>query len=849
MKITEINPDQLSSAMRQYYDIKIEHLNTVVFFQLGDFYELFFEDAIEVSKLLELTLTTKKAGLEERIPMAGIPIKAINDYLKLLMKYDKKIALVDQMENSELGSKIVSREIRQIVTPGTFLDTSNKDNIYLCALSQDIYPKLAYVDISTADGYNSEFVNIEDAINEIVRLQIKEVIVDFDLLDEYVEFLKYYGIVVNKHTLSGRINELTNVKYDSKMTVVNRLLLDYLLANHQSINHITHFEFIDQNDFLKMPLNTQRQLELLTTMKDQEYVGSLFWYLNQTKTAMGRRLLKKWITRPLVNLSEIENRLDCTQAFNEHYLQTAETMQLLNQIYDFERIIGRLNDNVITPREMYQLRKSISNLEPLKTILLTVNNEQIEKMASSIDTMDDINQLLSNALCETNLNISTQGEIINPGFDPEVDRLRDIQRNSTKWLVEFEEAEKASTQIPTLKVKYNKVFGYFIEVTNSQLDKVPDNYVRKQTMTNCERYITDKLKEAENEILNAADLLNRLENEIFANIKSEVKKEIPRLKEVANLIAKLDVLIAFSKLSLENKLVRPTFTTDNELVIRDGRHPIVEKMVSNYITNDIEMDSELSTLLITGPNMAGKSTYMRQVVLIVIMAQIGCFVPASFAKLKIFDKIFTRIGASDDLASGQSTFMVEMNETAHALRNATDNSLIIFDELGRGTSTYDGIALAKAIIEYLTYNLDAKVLFSTHYHELTDLETEIAGIKNVHVKAEEDSKDSLTFYHKVIPGAVKKSYGIEVASLAKLPEAVIIRSREVINQLEQKKPTNTSASNENLVNVENTDYYQLYMKSQDKLQSAQSRLQDLDSININEITPLQALEILQNLQS
>lgn len=840
MEIKSIDPNQLSAAMRQYYDIKMENFDCIIFFQLGDFYELFFDDAIEISNLLELTLMGKKAGLEERIPMAGIPIKALDEYLKILMKHNKKVAIVDQDDTITPGSKLVTRRLKTVITPGTYHDNTTRDNVFIASLVNEITPKLSYVDIATAECYNCELLSIDEAINEVIRLGIKELVVDFELNEDYHDMLEFYAITVTKHQNRLELLETNNIKQDSRMINVNNLLIDFLDSNHIRYDHLLDFKLIESNDYMRLTLATQKQLELTETMKSGEYLGSLFWYLNDTKTAMGRRLLKQWITRPLVNVSEINKRHHFTSKMIEDNITTTEIKDILSEIYDFERIIGRINDNVIAPKEMYQLLKSIRRLEELKSLLNNYNDDILSNFASDIDPLVDIYALLEESIAENNQMSATNGEIIKPGFSSEVDRLRDVKDNSTKWLANFELEEREKTGIKNLKVKYNKVFGYFIEVTNGNKDLAPEHYVRKQTMTNAERFITNELKEAENEILNAAEMVTNLEYEIYVEIRAKLKEHIARLKSVAMQISTLDVLGSFAGVAITNNLVKPQFTDKNEISIIEGRHPIVEQMCENYIVNDCVMGQDNNTLLITGPNMAGKSTYMRQVVLIAIMAQIGSYVPATSATLKVFDQVFTRIGASDDLAQGQSTFMVEMSETSYALKHATNDSLIIFDELGRGTSTYDGIALAHAIIEYLESKLDVKTLFSTHYHELTQLEAEIDSVRNVHVKAEEESDNGLTFYHKVIPGAVQKSYGIEVAALAKLPVDVIYRSKQLMSTLE--------TTNNNQVGSTSFNIDQEMLSENQSLKDKVDKLEKMLDVDVNTMTPVDALMFLSKIK-
>ncbi len=840
MNIIDINKDQLTNSIRQYYDIKIDHLDVVILFQLGDFYEMFFEDAIEISNLLELTLTTKNAGLTEKIPMAGIPVKSLDEYLKKLIQHDKKVGIVTQVTDINIQNNLVHRKLSKIITPGTYHDPQNKDNIYICAISNEITPKISYIDLATGEANNADFFNLSEAINEAIRIGVKEIIVDYQIDLDFIDILNHYNIKVNYFERDCDFKLENQIIEHNDMTDINNLLLNYLCANNHNISHVTNFTYLISNNYMKLSLSTQRQLELIETMNDREYKGSLFAYLNQTKTAMGRRLLKKWITRPLFDLQQISYRQNIVESFSTNNQTVLLIIDILNQIYDFERIIGRLNDGVIAPREMYQLKKSICNLNNLKQLLLKFDNNDLNQLSANVDPLDDIYQLIEPAIEENNLISSLQGGIILANYNQELDRLRALKYNSKQWLAEFEIKEREKSNIKNLKIKYNKIFGYFIEITNSNIHLVPDNYIRKQTMANCERYITDELKQVENEILNAEDKINDLEAFLFDEIKQKIKKQIPRLKIVANQISMIDVLTTFSKISLENNLVRPKFSETNQINIEEGRHPIVETLVDEFIVNDCMMDKDIKTLLITGPNMAGKSTYMRQVVLISIMAQIGMNVPAKKAILPIFDQIFTRIGASDDLSQGQSTFMVEMNETAFALKYSTDDSLIIFDELGRGTSTYDGIALAQAIIEYLDQKNLSKVLFSTHYHELVTIAHDLKTVKNVHVKAQEVD-DKLVFYHKLIDGAVQKSYGIQVASLAKIPTDVIYRSKEIIKQLEKDESNHIDINK-----VDNSINNQLINKI-NNLESELNKYSALKDIDLNNLTPMQAFEILKKI--
>ncbi len=801
MKITEINRDELTAGMRQYYDIKIEHLDKIVLFQLGDFYELFFEDAVEIANLLELTLTKKSAGLSEKIPMAGVPLSALDNTVRRLMNFNKTVAVVKQDEANSVGKKIVTRTLDRIITPGTFYDSASNENNFIVAVSFDETINVAYGDLATGEMFYVSFLNRDEAFNYILSLNIKEIIDIENIFASYEEVAESLQIAINKNYEPQNLG--TTHQYSIE------ILIDYLrFVTCDKVDHMTHVTEIKLNDYMQMTLPTQRQLELITTVKDNEYAGSLYWYLNKTNTAMGRRSLKRMIVQPLLNENEIKRRHDLVELFVFQSYRSELISDVLKEIYDFERLIGRLSDEQINPKELDQLRKSIKKLPELKQVLAEFNHPMTDDLLSEINDLNHVYKMIDQVLVDEPPMQLKDGNIIKDNYNDEIDRLRDIKENSNKWLSDFELKQREATGIKNLKIKYNKIFGYFIEVTNSFLNLVPDDYIRKQTMANCERYITEELKTAENDILNAADRLNVLEQQLYIELRQSLKPHIQELQIVAHQIAFIDVIVAFSRVANENNLVRPEFNDDNCVEIIDGWHPIVKKLTSNFIHNDVIMNDQDDIMLITGPNMSGKSTYMRQFVVTVLMAQIGCFVPAKSANLKLFDRIFTRIGASDDLSGGKSTFMVEMAETAEALNNATENSILIFDELGRGTSTYDGVALASAILEYIHENMHVKTLFSTHYHELVDLEKEYSKIKNVHVKAKkEDGK--LVFYHKVMAGGVEKSYGIEVAKLADLPQTVTDRAAILISELEamHKHPDNQPKAIQ-VIEEEKTDYSQ-----------------------------------------
>ena len=855
MNITDIRKENLSSAMQQYYDFKIEHLDKIVLFQLGDFFELFFEDAIKISQLLELTLTGKAAGLDTKIPMAGVPQSTLEDYLKKLLDHNLSVVVVVQDDANTVG-KIVHRKISKIVTPGTYVDINNKDNVYTAVIYRKDNYAISYGDVSTGDVFHSILLNKDGLMNEILNNQINEIIdLNNVLSEDDITMFEHYNVHINN-------NHKINVDVmKSSLETTDTGLLEYFkhITQMDSIV-IKDFALVDTHNHLQMTLQTQNQLELTKTLADREYKGSLFWYLNKTSTAMGRRKLKNTIIHPFVDEKLIIKKHKMIEELNKNILKQEYLTQMLKQVYDFERLIFRVNNKVILPKELNQLRESIKVLPDMKNTLIGHFGADLCEIGENIDVLEDLYQLLRDSLLEEMSPQVKDGNVINDGYDDEIDRLREIKDNSSKWLLDFEQRQRNETGIKSLKVKYNKIFGYFIEITNSFLNQVPEHYTRKQTMANCERFITEELKVAENDILNSSDKLIMLEQKIYSNIKDVLVDYIPRLQLTASVISELDLMISFAIIAVEDSLVKPIFNQNNTVSIINGFHPVVNKTVSNFVKNDLVMHPTDDILLITGPNMAGKSTYMRQVVLIAIMAQIGSYVPADSANIKIFDKIFTRIGASDDLAQGKSTFMVEMSETAVAINNATEDSLIVFDELGRGTSTYDGVALAQSIIEYIHDNTKAKTLFSTHYHELVDLEDTLSGLKNVHVKAEKQ-EGKLVFYHKVVSGGVQKSYGVEVAKLAKLPKEILERANEVILSLEsnhnkqpigeqielfdtKKYSKNATVCDKNTLKLEDEN-----LKLTEENLVLKEEIRKIKEIDTNLITPVEALLILNDFKN
>ncbi len=670
--------------------------------------------------------------------------------------------------------------------------------------------------------YFVDFLNIDTAFNEIIILNIKEIIDINNSLYKYSELIEYYNITYNKkvvvlETLDDVQKELT--KYIEEISC-------------GKTDHLKPYKHIYKDDYMYISANTLIQLELVKTAKEHDYFGSFFWYMNKTNTAMGRRQLKKYILNPIINEKEIYRRQNYIELLLNNPIIMYDLEESLKKIYDFERLIARVSESTITPRELEQLRKSLASIPNLKQSLDALGGE-FSILNEEIDPVDDVYKMLCLSLGEDLPRSIKDSNIIKEGFNDEIDRLRSLKTNSTKWLLDLEQEQREITGIKNLKIKYNKIFGYFFEVTNSFLNKVPDNYIRKQTMANCERYITQELKIEENKILNASDMLKKLEIQVFEEIKLYVKKEMIRLQSLAHKVAFIDVMSSFAKLSKNNNLVCPKYEEKDVINIIEGFHPVVKQGLKTYINNDILMPEDVDILLITGPNMSGKSTYMRQLVLIIIMGQMGCYVPAKEAHLKIIDKIYTRIGASDDLAQGKSTFMVEMKETAEALTNATKDSLLIFDELGRGTSTYDGIALAQAIIEEVHQKIKCKTLFSTHYHELIELENNLEKLKNIHVKAKQENGE-LTFYHKILPGGVEKSFGIEVAKLADLSDEVIVRANQIMYQLEDNHT------------IFNKDTKQLENNNEQELELIKLKLERIKNLDLNKMSPIEVVNFINN---
>ena len=840
MGIKEVDLSKVTPMMQQYINIKLKYPDIIVFFRLGDFYEMFFEDAINVSHELELTLTGKSCGLEERVPMCGIPHHAANIYINKLIEKGYKVGICEQLEDPALAKGIVERDLIQIVSPGTVFDTESLkeyDNNFIGNILDLNYAYgLSYTDITTGEIYASIFAKGEEIINEIVSRGIKEIIVSTTVSENIRESLrKDYNIsitvtdeVVNNDYYDYIFVDLKDERYRE---IVNHLLTYITTTQKRLLNHFHPLKIIENESYLKMDVHTKRNLELTETLRQHERNFSLIWLLDKTKTASGSRLLKQYLENPCVNIETLNSRYDIVSKLQKEFILKNDLIEALNEVYDLERLTGKIAFGSANARDMLQLKNSLKVLPAIKTILEQIN------YSSSIETLDEIYELLETSIYEEPPITLKEGYLIKAGYNAELDELKDLRKGGKDFIARFENEERERTGIKNLRVGYNRVFGYYIEVSKGNISLVKDEYgyERRQTLANAERYISPILKEKEALILNAEEKIIDLEYNLFIAIRDRIKEYISRIQAVAKVISEIDVLQSFATVAENNGFVRPEITTENRVEILDGRHPVVEKVIKDeFVANDVIMDKSTDILLITGPNMAGKSTYMREFAIIVIMAQIGSFVPAKKAVLPIFDAIFTRIGASDDLVGGESTFMVEMLEANNAIKNATKNSLILFDELGRGTATFDGMSLAQAIIEHIHNNIGCKTLFSTHYHELTDLEKNLKRLKNVHVSAlEEDGK--ITFLHKIKEGSVDKSYGIHVAALANLPDSLIKRAQEILTIYENKEKNRDIKVQESLP-----------LDFEVKENPVVTEIKKLD---LNKMTPIEALNILYELKS
>ena len=848
---SNIDKMKYSPMIRQYIEIKEQHPDTLLFYRVGDFYEMFFNDAIVGAKELEIVLTGKDAGVEERIPMAGVPHHAVNGYLQTLTEKGFKVAIVEQVENPKEANGIVKRDVVRILTPGTIIDDSSLDaktNNFLISLSmmKDSFI-LSYVDLSTGEGFLTNIPNNDSLLfAEIIKLNTKEIVVSSDFPKDILNPLKQiYSFAIsiedNCNTPSYFKGLLANLNKDEEKNYCR--LLNYIVRTQmRTLVHMQRVVKYNINSYLKIDLSSRKNLELLETLRFQNRSNTLLSILDNCSTAMGSRFLKKSILFPLIDREKLEKRYDIIDKFKRSFISTTDLRKLLNDVYDLERLVGRISYENANPRDFLQLKKSLQNIPNINKIINNMNLNESFDLNTDFEKYKEVYKLIESSISNDAPYVLKDGNVIKKGYSQELDELKSINLDSKNYILSLEAKEKERTGIKTLKVGYNKVFGYFIEVSKLQSELVKDEYgyIRKQTLSNAERYITQELKEKEALILRAEEKTLELEQKLFVEVRNKLKEYTNELQALAKTLAELDMMLSFTKISNDNKYVRPTLNETGEINIKDGRHPVIETNLKvNYVSNDLKMSNDDSILLITGPNMSGKSTYMRQVALIAIMAQIGCFVPCKSADIPIFDQIFTRIGASDDIVSGQSTFMVEMMEVNNALQNATKNSLVLFDEIGRGTATYDGRALAQAIIEYVHDNIGCKTLFSTHYHELTALESSLKNLKNVHVSAEE-VKGEVVFLHKVKQGEIDKSYGINVAKLAKINLDIILRATDILNKLQE----NESYDKDKLSPYN----YVAPLVYDSKTEIEEEVINKLKNLNIYEINPMDALNLLNELK-
>ncbi|MED3660491.1 DNA mismatch repair protein MutS [Ureibacillus terrenus] len=845
--------------MQQYLAIKAEYEDAFLFFRLGDFYEMFFDDAIKASQILEITLTGRDAGGDERVPMCGVPYHSAQSYIETLVSKGYKVAICEQVEDPKQAKGVVKREVIQVITPGTLVEgktIDNKSNIFIgCAeqLSEQEFA-FAYLDVSTGEA-NSFLIEggTKGLFQQLQAYNIRELVVTEELKLLLQDQAANLGIVLSIE--NEEMGEEKAGKYlihlPKKCYGAAKYLLQYIERTQmRSLSHIQPFTYTEAKQYLQIDANSKRNLELLQSIRGKDQKGTLLWILDETVTAMGGRKLKQWLHQPLANRTLIEERLDIVTDLIDDFFLRDELRELLKQVYDLERLAGRVAFGNAGGRDLAQLRESLRQVPAIKEKLIESNKETLVTLANKMDACEDIEQLLSKAITDQPPVAIKDGDVIREGYSKELDELRYIARNGKDWIAQLEQKERERTGIKNLKIGFNRVFGYYIEVTKSNLSNVDYNrYHRKQTLANAERFITEELKEKETQILHAEEQSLALEYELFVELREQLKAYIPRVQQLASLISELDVYLSFAAVSEKYHFTRPKFHDGKGIKIIAGRHPVVEKMLNKqgYVPNDCVLTEEKNMMLITGPNMSGKSTYMRQVALIVIMAQMGCYVPCDEAELPITDQIFTRIGAADDLASGQSTFMVEMLESQNAITNATERSLLLFDEIGRGTSTYDGMALAQAMMEYIHDHIGANTLFSTHYHELTALEEELGRLQNVHVSAIEKN-GNVVFLHKVKKGAADKSYGVHVAKLADMPQEIIDRAQRLLEQFESQQLDHPMPRKKEEA-LQLSLFEEEPKPEKNELESNEKEvLERLQSADIVSMTPIEAMNLLYRLQ-
>lgn len=858
----------LTPMMQQYFEIKEKYKDCILFFRLGDFYEMFFEDAEVASKELELVLTGRDCGLENRAPMCGIPYHAANSYIGRLISKGYKVAIGEQVEDPALAKGIVKRDVIKVITPGTFTDTAfiddSKNNFIMSIYkSKENLCAISSTDISTGDFYCTSFTyDISLIGDEISKYKPSEVILNDDFRDHTAEFaLIYNGLISFRDNMyfendySYLYDQFKDIEFnlvqDEKKSSINSLIKYIIDTQKMSLSNINTINFYNIEDFMTIDASSRRNLELTENIKDKNKKDSLLWVLDKTKTSMGSRTLRRWIDEPLISLEKINSRLDAVDELRNTLIDLEELREALKAIYDIERIIGKVSNKNVSAKDLISLKLSLFKVPTIKNIISKFNSSLFSTYYNDLDELADIRDLLENSILDDPSLSIKEGNIIKDSYNETIDKLREAKFKGKEWIAALENQEREFTGIKSLKVGYNKVFGYYIEISKANYSNIPEGrYIRKQTLANAERFITDELKKIEDDILGAEEKLIALEYNVFCEIRDEVEAAVDRLKLTAKIISELDVISTFSKLAMENNYVRPKLNNLGKTTITEGRHPVVEKVIDRgeFVSNDTKLDiKDNQLLIITGPNMAGKSTYMRQVALITLMAQIGCFIPATSGDIGICDKIFTRIGASDDLAGGKSTFMVEMWEVSNILKNATSNSLVLLDEVGRGTSTYDGLSIAWSVIEYLSKGkLKPRTLFATHYHELTQLEAEINGVKNFSVSVKEIN-DTIIFLRKIVPGGADQSYGIEVAKLAGLPTEVIERAKDILEGLEKNQTSKSKIETKERPKAKTKNNVDTSMQMDFESLAKDGMLSKLANLDILNMTPMDAMNNLHNI--
>ena len=864
---------EYSPMMQHYLQTKEQYKDCILFYRLGDFYEMFFEDAITTSKELELTLTGKDCGQAERAPMCGIPYHAADSYIAKLIEKGYKVAICEQLEDPKQAKGIVKRDVIRVVTPGTVMESNlleEKKNNYIMSIYKDgMYYGIAVCDLTTGDFKTTQIKeenNFATLLDEIARYIPAEIIANEMMFNSKEEVNKikerfqiYFSLISNEKfdtdyelfqlkydIIDENLNKIKNIKDKILSVAASNGLFTYLKETQKNdLEYLNKITLYSTSHYMNLDVNARRNLEITEKLRDKSKKGTLLWVLDKTSTSMGGRLLRRWLNDPLIDVTRINERLETVEELKEDIILRGDIVESLKRVYDIERLAGKISYGSANGRDLISLKNSAKQLPNIKRTLENAQSPMLQKLYSDLDTLDDIYELIEKSIEDEPPISVKEGYLIKKGYNDEIDHLKEATTNGKTWVIELEAKEREETGIKGLKIGFNKVFGYFIEVTKSNLSLVPDRYIRKQTLTNCERYITEDLKKIENEILGAEEKVITLEYDSFCQIRKQIEREITRVQSTATVIATLDTLISFATVADDMNYVMPIVDSEGEIDIKDGRHPVIEKILpaGSFVENDTYLDENDSRLsIITGPNMAGKSTYMRQVALITLMAQCGSFVPASYAKIGVVDKIFTRVGASDDLSMGQSTFMVEMMEVASILKEATKNSLVILDEIGRGTSTYDGVSIAWAVAEYISNKekCGAKTLFATHYHELISLEEKLEGVKNYSIAVKEKGEDVI-FLRKIIKGGTDESYGVHVAKLAGVPQVVTKRANEILKSLERKSILKDRKEEKENKNVQSG---QLDMFNYRLAEIAT----ELDKVNVNELTPIEALNTLVNMK-